>query len=245
MKKLFLTFFILFVCTSKSYASVEIQYAGNTLKFDGNPRLSNILERVLVSTDFYWHGAGLFDLQSAEADRLKKDVLDDIDRVLSNSGIKTEKYRAFTHLKNQILQWKVAKRMPVILDYDLVRIREDMNPRFDNGRYLLHLPFRVYSVDVIGAVEEVKSLGHLATTSVSGYFENAKLDAMDYADSEFIFIIHPNGTVIKVSLGLHNQKHVEVPPGGTIYVPISELPFDSTNTTLNEKIARLAGNILP
>lgn len=245
MKKLLFICALTFSVVFNTKAAVEIQYAGNKLSFESNPRLASVLERLVVSTDFYWHSASLFDLDSPKVATLKREIIKDLDVILNKTGVKTEKYKAIKALKKQVLSWQVAVKLPLVIDYDMIRIKEELNYRFDDGRYLLHLPFREYEIKVIGAIEEAKKINHRAAAPVQSYFDNSDFSLREYADSEFVFVIHPNGSYKKVSLGLHSQQYVEIPPGGTIYIPIRELPFDATNAQLNEKIARLAGNLLP
>lgn len=245
MKNLTLIFFLTSFIPFSNFASVEIQYAGNSLKFNANPRLSSVLGRVMVSTDFYWHGSSLYRLNSSESKAARQMLLKELDSVLSKTGSKTSKYAALLKIKEQVSNWQVADKLSVELDYDLIRIREELDPRLDDGEYLLHLPFRAYDINVVGAVETTGKFPHIAATSVKAYFDNKNIKRLDYADYEFAYVIHPDGSYKKVSLSAYNQEHVEVAPGGTIYVPIKELPFDSTNEELNERVAKLAGNLLP
>lgn len=240
-------FCVLFSCfySSLVHSTVTIQYVNNTFEYKDNPRISDVLKRVRVSVDFYWHGASLYDLDDPFANQLQQDVLFDIERILNNTGAATNKHQTLTNISSQVLSWKVAKKLPIAVDLDLLRVRDELDARLDDGRYLLHLPFRVHQVTVVGAVDNPTSIEHKPMQRVQAYFDNGDIEKLEYADNEFVFVIHPNGKYRKVSLGIHSREHVEVPPGGIIYVPIRELPFDSTNANLNLKIAQLAGNLLP
>lgn len=245
MKPLLICLFTFLFLTFPSYSAIEIEYLGNTIRYDGNPKLSDVLSRLILSRDFYWHNASLFDINDTQALLLKREILGELDQLLSKTGSKTQKYHTLSTLRQQISQWRVATKLPVELDYDLIRVKDDLDRRLDDGKYFLHLPFREYHVTLLGAVKDSKKLPHLAASSVDSYFDDASIELLDYVETSMVFVIHPNGNVKKATLSLHTQEHIEVPPAGFIYVPIRELPFDNTNTELNQKIARLAGNLLP
>lgn len=243
LKNLIVTVCLL-VCSFTTSSKVQIQYAGNQINYDINPRLSAVLNRLVVTQDFYWHTASLYRLNdsSSSADVLAVNKL--LDRTISQTGVKTQKMTALLALKQQLNSWNIAKRLPLVIDYDLIRIRDELNPKLENGDYYLHLPFRVYEVNVVGAVNEPVKLAHLATEDVSAYLDD-DIGYLPYADKSRVYIIHPDGSVTKVDVGLHNNMHNEVPPGGTLFIPIKELPFSSLNTEINERLAQLAGSRLP
>jgi len=236
---------ILLCCSSYAFSEVKIEVGSRTVKFDENPKLSQVLSRFVISTDYYWHNAAIYDLQSSTARQLKREVIKELDALIAITGRKTQKHAALMTVKRQVSSWNVADKLPLVVDYDLIRVKEELNPRLDSGHYYLYLPFRTYDVNIVGAVKQPTTLTHIGTASIKTYLDDKRLELLEYADSEYVFLIHPNGSYKKVSLGLNNRQHVEVPPGGMIYIPLNELPFNSTNTELNEKIARLAGNRLP
>lgn len=231
--------------SSLAQSNVNIQYVNNTFQYENNPRISEVLKRVRVSVDFYWHGASLYDLDDAFAKQLQQDALKELDTILNETDVATAKYRTVLNVKNQVSNWQVAKKLPAVIDLDLLRVKDELDAQLDDGNYFLYLPFRVHQVTVVGAVDESASIAHKPMQPVQAYFDNGTIKKSDYADNEFVFIIHPNGEYKKVALGVHNRMHIEVPPGGIIYVPLREVQFDSTNANLNTKIAELAGNMLP
>lgn len=236
------TFFLLLCFTSVLKADVEIEYAGNVIRYDTNPRLSAVLNRLVLRTEFYWHNSSLYSLDDKKAMDLKTEVIALLQEMKSKTGVATSKMRSLTSLEQQVEQWHVATRLPLNLDYDLIRIREELNVRLTDGRYRLHLPFRVYTVNIAGAVSKSKTLAHKKQSHVSDYLKAELIEYLPYADRTFVYVIHPNGLIRKVSLGFQNLEHVEVPPGGTIYIPLEELPFSSDNEKLNSSIAQLLGS---
>lgn len=226
-------------------ADVSIQYAGNVISYENNPRLSAVLSRLVLSKEFYWHSASLYRLNSQSMDSELKRLNDLLAKVKAETGVKTEKMVALLAIEHQIAQWRLAERLPLIVDYDLIRIREELNPRLESGDYYLHLPFREYEVSIVGAVAEVGRVAHIAAQSVDKYLEKKNISFLSYADTNVVYIIHPTGRVKRIPLGLHNSSHNEVPPGGTIYIPLKELPFSKVNSELNELVAKLAGSRLP
>lgn len=235
-------FLSLFCFSSIASAKVEIEYAGNVIRYDINPRLSAVLHRLVLGTEFYWHTSSIYSYQDDTANKLKADTLELLSTIKGRTGVATAKMEALKSLESQINDWRVAARLPFQLDYDLIRIRDELNPKLEDGRYLLHLPFRVYTINVIGAVTQSKQIAHKNMTSVEGYLSDTTIQYLEYADTEFVYVIHPNGEVKKISLGLHNNEHVEVAPGGTIYIPLRELPFSEQNERLNKMVATVAGS---
>ncbi|BDX04510.1 capsule biosynthesis GfcC family protein [Planctobacterium marinum] len=236
------SFFLLALFTSVLKADVEIEYAGNVIRYDINPRLSAVLNRLVLGTDFYWHNSSLYALDDKTANNHKSDVIALLQQIKSKTGVATSKMQTLVSLQEEVEKWQVATRLPLNLDYDLIRIREELNPRLSDGRYRLHLPFRVYTVNVVGAISQTKKLAHQSMSHVRDYLQADSIEYLPYADKTFVFVIHPNGQTKKVSLGFENIEHVEVPPGGTIYIPIKELPFSSENEQLNISIAQLLGS---
>lgn len=236
--------FCLFIIPFIALANVEIEYEGNLIRYDSNPRLSAVLHRLVKSTEFYWHSASLYSLDDNSAIKLKTEVLDLLSEIKTETGAATDKMLALQAIENQIYSWKVATRLNLELDYDLIRIRKELNPRLESGRYVLNLPFRVFTIKVFGAVEKPVEIAHQRMTHVKEYLSKQEIQYLQYADREFVYIVHPNGQVKKVSIGLHNPEHVEIPPGGSIYIPVRELPFSDKNERLNDMVAMLAGSRL-
>ena len=236
---------LLVLLSTSSKADVTIEFRGSEINYDDGPRLSDVVARLMLNNPVYWHNAGLYDLLSSDAKSKKQSLIAEIETLKSNTGIKTSKWAALEKLHNDLKSWQVADRLPLSVDYDLLRLREELNPLLDDGKYLLSLPLRKYTVEVFGAVEKNSVLVHRPTEHVATYLDDQSVTLLDYADSEYVYVIHRNGTVKKVSLGLHSREHVEVPPDGFIYIPIRELPFDSTNKFINTNIAQLAGNRRP
>lgn len=242
MKFVVIVLLSFFAVVNLSNAEVSVKYLGNDLKYPGNPRLTDLLRSLAQGRDYYWLNAALFNLDSPEQNKKKRDVLSQLHLLKSNTGTKTSKWTALSLLENQIEHWEVALKLPIALDYDLIRIREEHDLRLDDGHYALKLPFRSNQVRIFGAVKEEIITSHIGSAHVKNYLNDLTL--LEYADSEFLYIIQPNGGYRKVSLGVHDTNHVEVSPGGMIYIPIRELPFLGTNESLNHNIAMLAGSRL-
>ncbi|MCC2606403.1 capsule biosynthesis GfcC D2 domain-containing protein [Planctobacterium marinum] len=224
-------------------AEVRIDYLSNQLVYDSNPRIETVLKGVVKNRDIFWPAAVLYNRSAVQELGLKQQCLQMINDLKSETGVKTAKYQALNSLLSQIDGWNLAHRVPLLIDYDFARVREELNPRVDDGDYLLHLPARSNQVQVFGAVPAVLTLNHIGAAPVQSYLE--KFERLDYADNEFVYVIKLDGTYERVSTGVHSMQRVEVPPGGSIYIPLRELPFSSENTILNEMVAELAGSRLP
>lgn len=231
------------VMSCQTLGKVTIQYIGNVLEYPENPRIENVLSSLLSRTEFYWPNSAIFNLDATDENTLKNEILQEISTLIQNSGVDSGKRKALVQLESQITSWNIASRVPIPIDYDLARVRDEHNPKLDDGSYALYLPFRPNTITVFGLVSRLQELPHLSASHVNAYDE--KIAYLDYADAEYLYVIHPNGESIKVSKSFYETRHIEVPPGGSIYVPLKELPFLSTNTDLNNKIVKLAGSRLP
>jgi len=226
-------------------AQVIVEFRNNTYRYNDKPFLSDVVARLVYDNRIYWHNAVLYDLDDQQVQVKKRTVIKNIESILKRTGKKTAKWAALKKVENDIQSWNLAYKLPHDLDFDLLRVRPELDRRMDDGQYFLSLPFRSFTIQVFGAVEKNLVLAHQSKVSVENYLKDGGIALLEYADTEYVYVIHRNGDYTKVSLGLHSSNHVEVPPDGSIYVPLREIPFDSTNEDLNLQVVQLAGNRLP
>ncbi len=238
--RVYLLCFACLIFSLDIFAKVDVVINGQQRNFAGNPELTEILSPYANVIEWHWPSAALFDLNSPDQQALLKDVHNSLQQKISEAANLSSSGKAYKSLFNQIKNWSVANRINTPVNFDLARISEEFNPRFPDGSYVLNFSTRPLTVSVIGAVPEEIAIPHLGAANIKAYFEN--LELLEYADTDAIYIIKPNGDVTRHIRSYRQQHHVEVPPGSTIFVPLAELPILGTNRQLNEMVATLAGS---
>lgn len=206
-----------------------------------SPSLELVLKKYAAQGDWYWPAAVLFKKysQQQELDRTK---ITSALSVLKNDTDDKNEQEQIQLLINEINSWKLAKHTQTPVDYDLVRLHEKFNPLLEPGEYFLSLTSRPSNLRLIGLTARKESISHVGATDVSSYqqyFEPLKL-----ADPDFVYIIQPDGRVVKANIAYWDNQHQEVAPGSTLYIPLRENLF-SNISELNQEIAELARNRLP
>lgn len=185
----------------------------------------------------YWLGAALLDIQNTAALETKRQQ---VLTLLSKMGEAKDDsaYNAkLAKLAQFIRNLKLGQRVVQPLDIDLIRINDSYNSLID-GRFLLVLPPRPSTVTVLGAVAQTGDLAWQSQKTSKDYLKQA--GTLDNAETSTVWIIQPDGKVIKQSIAYWNHQEQDIAPGASLYVEFSSL-FDDY-TQLNENIVELLRN---
>jgi hypothetical protein len=218
------------------FSAVKITINETVYHYDGNPRLSEVLEPIAVDKAWFWPSSGLYRLNKGYIQTLKEEVLVNIQGTYGSND-DTQGTRL---LEDQIRNWNLADRVFIPIDFDLARSQAKFNPMFEDGEYLLVLKERPITVSLIGMLKGPKIVKFDSGFSVSDYLTN--IVGFKNTEISYVYIIQGNGDMKKSGIAYWNNTHDQVMPGGQVFIPISESQFSQKNTLLNEKIARLAAN---
>jgi hypothetical protein len=225
-------------------ANVTVKWNEVDYTFDSTVRLTDVLSKLEINTNIYWPSAALFIPNDVALERARQSSLSNLN--LLDSRLQSDTYeqkRVFTNLTNELQHWHLANRLSVKIDYDLARISAAHNPQFDDGYYVVSLPERQKSVDIIGAVTNTVKTKHLPHTDVSEYLNSANISSL--ANKDTVIIIQADGRIIEAPKAYWNRQHQEIMPGSIIYVPFKESLFTPQYAELNQQIVALAKNRLP
>jgi hypothetical protein len=236
---LVLSNFILATAWSEVTVTVEEQ----SYAFEQQPRLVEVLSAVGNTHGRYWTSAALFESENSNLEATRQMLLNNLHTLIYNYITDDPKLaESLIQLESTIMSWRLAKRLPVEVDYDLARIDAASNPQLPHGDYVLELSQRKNTVLLFGAVRETILLPHQNHADTSQYI-NGQLRT-NLADKDYVIVIQADGRIIKTPVAYWNKKHQEVMPGSQIFVPFQESLMQPEWTLINQQIVTLALNRL-
>lgn len=216
-------------------AQVVVHSAGQSISFEQPVRLDAVMAPLVRSADIYWPAAALYDTNAPEAEQLRSETLTLLQELQQSA--KPEVQQILLQLANSIRDWRLAKRLPFVIDYDLARINLAANPLLPAGDYILQLPRRPDSVVLIGAISGgVISQAHTQATAVYDYLQRAKLQS---ADTNTVQILQADGRLVQVPLSGVSAVYQEAQPGAALYVPFRSSLFSRDYQRLNQLLVEL------
>ncbi|UUM30041.1 capsule biosynthesis GfcC family protein [Vibrio japonicus] len=228
------------VSSVSAYANelvVEIPSDGITLQYPQSVRLEQVLSDAIQhskSSDLlsFPLNKQLFDItKENEANQLKTSVLEE----LSDLSQKKKKLRTSIELViNQIKRWDVGYRVQVSLDYDLIRLALEKNPRL-SGKFELLLPSREEAFTVEGLVFSPQKIKLNQASSASEYL--SQVNKLSSAHKSEAWIIYSDGHFIRSGYAYWNKEPTQLTPGSVVF-----FGFDSDDKDIRElehKIVKL------
>jgi hypothetical protein len=245
MKKNVLICFLLlsnFIFTV-AMAKVTVTIGQQTYEFDHEPRLVEVLASMANKQNWYWPSAVLFQENNDELETTRILLLNNLSAL--NQDYKTDKPKlaqSIEQLKTTIASWRLAKRLPVKVDYDLARIVAASNPQLPHGKYILELNERKNTVQLFGAVHQTIQITHQSNSDTSQYISDQL--RTELANKDYVMLIQADGRKLKVPVAYWNKKHQEVMPGSQLFIPFNESLFKPEFKLINQQIVSLALNRL-
>jgi hypothetical protein len=236
MNKILLLLSAVALCSTSSYATVEITLNNTFYQFENQPRLDEVLAPIALQQSWYWPATSLYRLNNSDIEQLRVALLQQIDELKLHVApvLQTE----LTALQLQLKSWQLAERIAITIDYDLARAQAPFNPRFEPGVYKLQLFTRPTTVVFWGAVQKTLTLSHSGATAVAEYLPALQRSA--FADNSTVFIIQPNGQIIETGVASWNRQHSEAMPGAQVFIPFASDWFSSDMNKLNKNLLALA-----
>lgn len=238
MPRKFILSAVLMVASTSIYADVSVQINNQQFHYIEAPRLANILEPVSADKRWYWPAAALYRLDSQKPEQMRENTLLSLQQLLGRWQEKPERKATVLRLIRELENWQLAERVLVTVDYDLARVKPEFNPQLDNGRYLLRLKTRPDAVYAYGMITFPQRLAHQGATPAYEYLHGLTFSAG--ADSKKLYVIQSDGRVEFVDNSYWNRQHLEIMPGGQLFIPFADEWFSSLAENINQQIAELA-----
>jgi hypothetical protein len=224
-----------------AFASVTVTVKQEQYVFENAPHLVEVLAPIANQENWYWPGAALYQADDTQLEETRQLLLNSLD--VLTKRYQTEKPQigqSIKQLKATIASWRLARRFPVKIDYDLARIVAAANPKLPKGNYILDLSPRMDMVQLFGAVNKTSNVPHLGHADASEYITRKTLT--DLANKDYVMLIQADGREITIPVAYWNKNHQEIMPGSQIFVPFKESLLHSEFALINQQIMALALN---
>lgn len=222
-------------------ASVTVTVNKMQYMFAHEPHLIEILAPIANLKNWYWSSAALFQADDVKLENMRISLLNNLSILAKTyEAEKPEITQSLEQLRYAIKNWRLARRLPIKIDYDLARIVEAANPQLPQGKYILNLKPRLKTVQFFGAVNDAGVVLHLPHADVSEYIARHILG--DLSNKDYVVLIQADGRLIKVPVAYWNKTHQEVMPGSQLFVPFEQSLFKPEFATINQQVMTLALN---
>ncbi|KKO46952.1 hypothetical protein WG68_03180 [Arsukibacterium ikkense] len=216
---------------------VTVQLNDQTYQFGQLPRLAEVLQPVALQQDWYWPASALFRDDSERPELLRQQLLQRL-TVLKGKWQQDSAYvDTIEQLRFQIKHWQLAERIVLNIDYDVARLNAAFTPQFAIGSYRLYLTARPQHITVFG-LAKAERISHYGNASAEVFAKQVRRFAG--ASEDWIFIVQPDGKVIKAGVANWNQQHVELMPGAQLFVPFDSSLFGGEFAAINQLLVELA-----
>ncbi|GAC15440.1 capsule biosynthesis GfcC family protein [Aliiglaciecola lipolytica] len=232
--KEFIATIIIFSCVQhQAISQVVVKVNDNTISFEENPRLNQVLDSIGLKQNWYWQSSKLFKLDSEYAEQKRDELLLQLNAITSDAD-------SVEKLQTQIKGWKLATHMNAVIDYDLARYHRSSNPLFESGKYELVVTKRPTKLYVFGAVDQPTTIEYDNTVCIKNQLK--QVNKTESADRNIVYAIQPNGKIREIPVAYWNHSCLQVMPGSQIFVPLAEHQWFEQNKRVNQLIAKLAVN---
>jgi hypothetical protein len=236
---------VLLATTLSPFAAhaVDVQIDGAVMTpglkhLPGHARLSDAALASPVRADAYplgasWQRASL----RVEQARLKAGLLFDLDDAQRRAlrDVRPAWADTLASLRDWLAPMPVTGRQAALLDPRSVEINAAENWPVADGD-TVHYPRRPSTIRVVGAVVHACTLSLVPLQDARNYLRACA--ASRWADSDWIFVIQPDGRIAKQGVGLWNRgRAMPLAPGATIYVPLREAGPQAVSSELNQELA--------
>jgi hypothetical protein len=222
-------------------ASVTVTVKQEQYVFTHEPLLVEVLAPIAAQKNWYWPMAALYQEGDIQLDKTRQSLLNNLSALIKRYQTEKPKIgQSIKQLEATIASWRLARRFPVKIDYDLARIVAAENPRLPKGNYILDLSTRMDTVQLFGAVNKTSNVPHLAHADASEYITGQTLTNL--ANKDIVMVIQADGREITIPVAYWNKNHQEIMPGSQIFVPFKESLFHPEFAFINKQIMTLAQN---
>jgi len=222
-------------------ASVSIELKQKQYVFAHEPQLVEVLALIANQENGYWPRAALYQVDDIQLEKTRQLVLNSLSVLIKRYRTEEpEVALSLEQLQATITHWRLARRLPIKIDYDLARIVAAANPLLPQGKYILDISPRMDTVQLFGAVKRTSHVLHLPHADVSEYITHQT--RTDLADKDYVVLIQADGRKITAPVAYWNKTHQEVMPGSQLFVPFKQSLFHPEFAFINQQIMTLALN---
>ncbi len=240
LKKLALCVLLSHIAISQAAVSVN----GDVLKpvsvsFKPGMRLLDVISQAQPNPESYWLAAAWLHQPEVEKQtRLRVGVLFDL-KMLQRGALLNNNHglaAVAARMYQDINQLPVTGRKVVNLDPVALEVGFAHNYLLSDGDKVSY-PARSNSVTVLGAVEHDCTLPYQPLQQARDYLDNCS--RLKEAESDFLWLIHPDGTYRRVAIAAWNREDgVYAVAGSKILVPVRNDNADLPTPDLNEQLAQ-------
>lgn len=240
LKKLAL--YVLLSHAAISQAAVSV--SGDVLKpisvaYKPGMRLVDVISQAKPNPESYWLAAAWLHQPEVEKQtRLKVGVLFDL-KMLQRGALLNNNHglaAVAARLHQDISQLPVTGRKVVNLDPVALEVGFAHNYLVSDGDKVSY-PARTDNVTVLGAVEHNCTLPYQPLQQVRDYLDSCP--RLKEAESDFLWLIHPDGTYKRVAIAAWNREDgIYAVAGSKILVPVRNDNADLPTPDLNEQLAQ-------
>ncbi len=224
-----------------SQVTVHALTSGKTLTIEHAQRLSQVVTVSNLPAGIWWQGAVISEPQAtAVIQQQYQQTLQQLNAWAATESV--DQAASIRTVIQQLQAIKVTGRQFVPLDPDLVRTRDENNPRLE-GRYSLWLPARPTTVTLLGAIEGTGKISWQAGRSVRDYL--AGRERLTGADRNIAVVIRPDGSIQQAPVAYWNHRHVEPEPGSIIWVGFSSWATPGEFEKINQQIVSVLTHRIP
>lgn len=222
---------------------VLLEYRGQYQGFFEPPRLSLVLQSYTTDLKLYWPAAVLYRTEPAavvDVEQARTEVAEQLRQLIIYWKDQPELANALMDLRLQILRWRLAKPVGLMLDPDEVRANALKNVRLDAGRYLLVASSRPQVISVVGLAGEQFVL-HQANTAVYQYLTQLSQNRwVDIAEVYQIIQSQPAPFNVKViPVASWNRNEQALAPGSLIFLPLPNWVLADIAPELNQQLLKV------
>jgi hypothetical protein len=222
-------------------ASVTVTVKQQEYVFTHEPLLVEVLAPIAAQKNWYWPSAALYQEGGNQLEEMRQSLLNNLSALTKRYQTEKPKIgQSIKQLEATIASWRLARRFPIKINYDLARIVAAENPRLPEGNYILDHSTRMDTVQLFGEVIKTSNVPHLAHADASEYITRQTLTNL--ANKDYVMLIQADGREITIPVAYWNKNHQEVMPGSQLFVPFKESLFHPEFALINQQIMTLALN---
>ena len=216
------------------------------LTFEQPTRLETLLQQIQLHTKIGLYPTGSIlsnDDYQDDINKVKQATLEQLNQFSLSSPLFSKQETPYKKeadtLSHQLDSFSFVSRLFIPLDYDLIRIKKENNPKL-TGNYSLYIALRPNTITVLGAIDSSLpvTISYQENKSVDDYLIH--ISTTNNANTSQIYVIQPDGEVQIATNNYWQHNTTSIAPGATVFIGFSDLP--NQFSTLNDDIVELLRN---
>nr|VVV02845.1 hypothetical protein AW0309160_00170 [Aliivibrio wodanis] len=226
--------------------SVTLTQENLLLTFEQSARLEAVLQQTQLHTQIGRYSVGSIlssDDHQGDINKVKQATLEQLNQFSLSSPLFSKQETPYKKeadtLSHQLNSFSFVSRLFIPLDYDLIRIKKESNPKL-TGNYSLFIAQRPKTITVLGAIDSSLpvTLDYQQRAKVEDYL--TQINTTSNANTSQIYVIQPDGEVKIATNNYWQHNTTSIAPGATVFIGFADLPTQLS--TLNDDIVELLRN---